>query len=701
MTLERAAHSMEDARVIGHIVAVQGFRVKVEILPETKSASRATLDGVQKAIAINAYVTFSIGAGQEVIGIISDLESRESYDPASGDGLTLELSKPRRIANIQLLGTIQQELNGGVFSPGITVLPTLDTPAQVGAPAALKAVFEVPPLRNRPEDYEGQDFDCDLRIGYPTGQPTSAVRASYNDLFSRPLAIVGNTGSGKSFSVASMVQKAMAALKEAISEPHIFILDINGEYSKAFPPAGAANDREPDRIYLNGVEFGIPIWFLNAEEICSWLSASEQTQEPVLKDWWAMVKSGASGKTVGLNSLQSALTSIDVLLGELSNLKRKNAGSYYDAIANHLAGSGIDTKALGDLFAEHKKVDKFNAEIVANQSEIIQEAEKIRSIIKEKIIKADETGELGIRTADSPLLIARNLLTEPSMINRAVSKEDAFRVEAHLTTLKLRLQTRLDDRRWRSFLNYEEATTNIPDLGSWFRQLGIGAQTGPRVSVLDFSMLSNEVLPYACAVVGRILLEARECLPAISRFKHPWVLILEEAHNYAGPGRADEDRGHKLARLSYERIAKEGRKFGLSLIIASQRPSEVSPTIISQCANFISHRLQNPEDIDHFRRIIPIQARRLLDQVTILAAGEAIVFGSAFHIPTRVQFDKPTPGPYSQTAAPFHEWSKEKNPFPLDEVITAWGLKATPSSGIQDGEAIENANPESASDSGA
>jgi DNA helicase HerA-like ATPase len=111
------------------------------------------------------------------------------------------------------------------------------------------------------------------------------------------------------------------------------------------------------------------------------------------------------------------------------------------------------------------------------------------------------------------------------------------------------------------------------------------------------------------------------------------------------------------------------------LIIASQRPSEISQTIISQCANFISHRLQNPDDIDHFRRIIPMQARRLLDPVTILASGEAIVFGSAFHIPTRVQFDRPNPGPYSQTAAPFHEWSKEKDTFPLAEVIEAWGVQ--------------------------
>ena len=109
------------------------------------------------------------------------------------------------------------------------------------------------------------------------------MRASYNDLFSRPLAIVGNTGSGKSFTVSSLVQKAMDALKGAREEPHVFVLDINGEYGKAFPPEAGASERSPDRVYLNGAEFGIPMWFFNAEEICSWLSAAEQTQEPVLR----------------------------------------------------------------------------------------------------------------------------------------------------------------------------------------------------------------------------------------------------------------------------------------------------------------------------------------------------------------------------------------------------------------------------------
>jgi hypothetical protein len=464
----------------------------------------------------------------------------------------------------------------------------------------------------------------------------------------------------------------MKALDGAAEEPHVFILDINGEYGKAFPTVATAA-RLPDRIYLNGREFGLPLWFMNAEEICAWLSAAEQTQEPVLKDWWAIAKGGDAAAAVSMNALQNAMSALDQLLSELTKIKKKAAGSHCDAVTGHLADTDIDTAAFEALFENHRLVNDFNTEVMNNQAAIAAEAEKLKDAIRDKIVGGNATAEAGVRTADSPLPISRATLTDPSLINRAVSKEDSFRVDAHLTTLKLRLKTRLDDKRWRAFLNYEDTGTKIENLSGWFRRFGLGAAMGPNVSVLDLSMLSNEVLPYACAIIGRVLLEARERLPAASRYRNPWVLVLEEAHNYARPARSDEDRGHRLARLTYERIAKQGRKFGLSLIIASQRPSEISQTIISQCANFISHRLQNPDDIDHFRRIIPMQARRLLDQVTILASGEAIVFGSAFHIPTRVQFDRPDPGPYSQTAAPFHEWSKSSTPFPLDTVIDAWG----------------------------
>jgi len=693
---------MENPRVIGHIVAVQGFRVKVEILPETRSASRATLDGVQKAVAINSYLTFFIGAGQVVIGIITDLESRESYDPASGDDLTLELMKPRRIANVQLLGTVEQDPDRWLFNPGITILPTLDTPAEIGAPETLKAIFETPPRRNKPDDYEGEDYDFDLSLGCPTGQPSQSVRASYNDLFSRPLAIVGNTGSGKSYSVSSLVQKAMSALGEAGNEPHVFILDINGEYGRAFVPSPNEQNRKPDHVYLNGEEFGIPIWLFNASEICSWLSASEQTQEPVLKDWWAIAKADQSeaSDARGNNTLRHAITKASLILEILdaSNKPYKHACCRQFKILKDYVGTreigGI--AELRALLIPHK--DQYNADKAHldwdspdNEADIREKTEQVIQSIKGMLAQDVGGALLATTTADSPRYPPKYRLIDPTLLDRATPAEEAGRIEAHLTTLKLRLKTRLDDPRWQSFLSYDSETNSVKSMVHWLERLGLGKREGPRVSIVDLSMLSHEVLPYACTVIGRVLLEARENLPAARRYKHPWVLVLEEAHNYARPARADEERGQTLSRLGFERIAKEGRKFGISLIVASQRPSEISQTVISQCANFISHRLQNPDDIDHFRHIIPMQARRLLDQVTILASGEAIVFGSAFHVPTRVQFDRPKPEPDSQTAAPYHEWTKETEPFPLGDVIHAWGLEEIPED-IAEAPALQHEN---------
>ncbi len=670
---------MENPRIIGHVASVNGFRVKVELLKEARSPSRATLDGIQTAIAINSYLTFPLGSGLSIIGTITDLEARESYDPTSGDELSLELLKAKRVAIVQLLGTIEHNGKSWSFNPGITILPTLDTPAEIGSPKVLEAVFERPPQKNRPDDYATDDFDFDLVLGHPTGQKDNKVKASYNDLFSRPLAIVGNTGSGKSYSVASLLKKAMAELKHTpINAPHVFILDINGEYARAFLPNEIANrPRQPDQIYLNGEEFGIPLWFFNAQEICAWLSASEQTQEPVLKDWWSIAKNenSASATTNPNNLLRSALTSIEVLLEELPRIKRKNIKSYAESISGYLSTSGINLTTFLTPIQQHYSVNEYNAEIISNQAEIQQQANILKEQIKKMISDEIDAATDVTNTADSPLLIKRRDLINPTLINRAVSQQDTNRIDAHLTTLKLRLKTRLDDKRWQAFLNYEKERNKILSLGDWLNRFGFLEENSQRISIIDLSMLSHEALPYACGVIGRILLEVRERLPANQRYRHPWVLVLEEAHNYARPARQTEDRGQMLSRIAFERIAKEGRKFGLSLIVASQRPSEISPTIISQCANFISHRLQNPDDIDHFRRIIPMQARRLLDQVTVLASGEAIVFGSAFHIPARVQIDIPTPAPWSQTAAPYHQWKNNNDNFPVETILINWGLK--------------------------
>jgi hypothetical protein len=192
------------------------------------------------------------------------------------------------------------------------------------------------------------------------------------------------------------------------------------------------------------------------------------------------------------------------------------------------------------------------------------------------------------------------------------------------------------------------------------------------VAIIDCSMLSHDVLPCFCAVMGRVLLDLRVRTEPSCRTAQPFVIVLEEAHNYLRPARQDESWGVRLARDAFERISKEGRKFGLSLIIASQRPSDVSATVLSQCANFLIHRIQNPEDIDYFKRILPLGSRDLLDQLPILAPGEGLMMGSAVNVPTRVRVRKPDPAPESETSTPWAAWQTGQSAFDIRTAVKRW-----------------------------
>lgn len=675
---------MEKHRVIGHVVAVHGFRLKVELSPEAKSPSRATLDGVQRAVAINAFLTFDLGAGTHAIGTLTDLEARESFDPARDEELSLELTKPRRIASVQLLGVVKQEgQKKWKFDTGITVLPTLDTPAEVADPEILVCVFGQPPERNRPRGWKESSngrFDFPLELGHQTGDEDTKIKASFNDLFSRPLAIVGNTGSGKSCTVARLFQAVLeneAIAKQKEHDPHLFVLDINGEYASAFLSAEACEyEREPNKAYVNGRDFGVPAWLMNSQEVCEWLSAAEQAQQPVLKAWWSNLKAPSVPALGNKDYLDEAL-SVARQMHPLSDLKKNDARNKFIAIYRYLSGAGIDLSGLQAAVQQYcTKTEPLSSDgytnfygaVITNGPAIDAALTELKAAIQEKMDQR-LPDEFAIASGDTPIYIPTAKLGDTSNLVTAATNEDAPNIDQHLTTLRMRLKARLADRRWSVFSNYD--VLGIKSTSEWFKSLGFGSNE--RVTVIDLSMVAHEALPYVCAVIGRVLLETREKLRADQRYTNPWVLVLEEAHNYARPPRQTEDRGQSLSRAAFERIAKEGRKFGLSLVVASQRPSEVSSTIISQCANFFSHRLQNPDDIDHFRSIIPKQAQRLLDQVTVLTAGEAIAFGSAMHVPVRVQIRAPTREPWSTTAAPYAEW-KEAHRFPTPEVLEAWGV---------------------------
>jgi uncharacterized protein len=708
-----------EERVIGRVIGVEGVTITVELEADVKSAARSYIDGIEMAILMNAFVTFELGGGQEAIGIITGLSSKQSFEAYKQD-LNLELVKPMRIAWVQLLGTINEDKNvkKTKFSPGVSELPTLDTKALIPDKKILNIILEEAPKMNRPSSYfsQSENYDSYIELGSASGLKAQSVNASFNDILSRPLAVLGNTGAGKSYTIAHILQVIKEYLKSNNEKykAKVFIFDINGEYSKALNLEIPKDGKEPNKVYVNGKEFGVPIWLWSLYEVNHLFRTSEQAQEPVLN---RLILNAKRKKFLSLKSynINRAYDAFDYIRMRIANIEevcrvsnRPKQGAFfvhnYSTIISELeyikSVNEDIFKILNEIYNYEeikkiyeyyeKKVNEPKGEWYKNTEGIDGEnSKKVEDWCREfknRIIAKKNDFEIKnrltiIETGDIPEFFSAYETFKDIEAFKEASRaiEDQRDISQHLAGLHLRIQEKLNDKRWQFIFNYEKKEFNNKwrNLEHWLKCIGLSEEPSSDlpITVFDCSMLGHDILPFFCGVVGRLLLDLRQHILPSERFYEPWVVVLEEAHNYIFPYRQDESRGVKVSRETFERIAKEGRKFGLSLIIASQRPSDVSGTILSQCSNFIVHRLQNPADIEHFREMIPAQSKKILDQVTILTPGEALIFGSAVHVPSKVQITCPEPPPQSDSSCPYLYWLEEnlkKRPFPIKEAISHW-----------------------------
>ena len=187
--------------------------------------------------------------------------------------------------------------------------------------------------------------------------------------------------------------------------------------------------------------------------------------------------------------------------------------------------------------------------------------------------------------------------------------------------------------------------------------------------------MAAEVLENVTALIGRLILEFLQRLGETggetARGSVPVVLVLEEAQNYIGQRRHSEDES--ISRVVFERIAREGRKYGLGLVVASQRPSELSKTVLSQCSSFVVHRLQNPEDLRYFKDIVPGVYGPLLDQLPALAPQTALVLGEGVRAPSLVRIREAQPLPRSHDPRFYKYWVDATDPaVDVESICVRW-----------------------------
>lgn len=234
-----------------------------------------------------------------------------------------------------------------------------------------------------------------------------------------------------------------------------------------------------------------------------------------------------------------------------------------------------------------------------------------------------------------------------------------------------RLENKISDRRLGFMFNGVEGMSDFTWLDKFVTAvLGSTGENGKAgIKIINFSEVPSDILPLIVSLVARVTFSVQQWTP--SDLRHPIALLCDEAHLYM-PQRGMADAADDISLDIFERIAKEGRKYGVSLVVISQRPSEVNKTMLSQCSNFVSMRLTNAEDQGVIKRLLPDSLGGFSDILPTLDTGEALVVGDASLLPSRIRIDEPQNKPNSGTVDFWDEWQKPVKDNRLSTAVDNW-----------------------------
>jgi ABC-type dipeptide/oligopeptide/nickel transport system ATPase component len=701
---------------IGRVVGVDTAQVSIELNRDLKGMSRSTYEGPQEVGRINSYVIIPIGA-RRLVAMVTRVVLVEEAEMRA-DRTMVALPAARRLMKATLIGTI----DGNSFRQGVALFPVLDNPVYLAGRADLDAIFG-PVDQSQGATLNPEQPGYCIPIGESAVVQGRPIRIDPDAFFGKHAAILGSTGSGKSCTIASILQSVRA--QPGVKRTTCVILDTNGEYRTAFQKKKddvTWENAGPVRaLYIpsdpsNTAErLVIPYWFMNAEDFVRLFQASKGVQRPVLLEALRLARND-TGSASPLAILREELVHEINRIWSLSGKDEKTSKDVRDLAAGlktrigqvdmteawnqsdntyQLTKQDVETAldAVSRVATQHIDNGTYPKVLPADARKMIRDA---IDPIYEKLTGAhlgEGSGSTG-RSADAPSHFDK-LKFRSRHIEQVLRREESggARAREFSGTMLLRIDRLLADRRFDFLFGPGGETLPNPAhaLATFLRDtLGIGApwavelsseedvpkgrlpfydrqrgkESAVDVVILDLSLLAAEVLENVTALIGRLVLEFLQRLGEHggegARGSLPVVLVLEEAQNYIQQPRFAEEES--IARGVFERIAREGRKFGLSLVVASQRPSELSKTVLSQCSSFIVHRLQNPEDLRYFKEIVPGIYGPMLEQIPALAPQTALVLGECVPAPALVKIREAQPKPRSRDPRFYRYWVADSAP---------------------------------------
>jgi uncharacterized protein len=549
---------------IGKVDSVDTASVVVKVTDESR------LRGLQ----VNHLVAIrSSRAGQHLIGMISKIMRKAMSSLPDNEG-TEEIPEGavivENLVRILLIGTLVDRVGTepNIFRRTLETVPEIDAECFVIEGEHLTGFMQA-------ISKSSKDGIRPLSLGYYTIDDAAEAWIDGNRFFQRHAVIVGSTGTGKSWTVARIIEQ-VAALPNA----NAILFDIHGEYS---PIAGSGiqhlkiagpGDLTGKKGLNDGIIF-LPYWLLTYEEMLAMLLDRSDQNAPN----------------------QAMVFSREVTQAKQRQLEKENRK---EVLANFTIDSPIPY-ILQDVITQLVALD-------------VEKVEGARA---------------------------------------GTEKVGPF--NGKLTRFIQRLEAKRGDRRLGFLFGAPEETMSY----DWFPKLckqllgGSRQQETGGVKIIDFSEVPSDVMPLMLGLVARLIFSVQQWVD--KKELHPIAIFCDEAHLYI-PERLSTDAATELGFRSFERVAKEGRKYGIGLIVISQRPSEVNKTVLSQCNNFVAMRLSNAEDQAAIRRLLPDSLGGIADVLPVLDTGEALVVGDASLLPSRIRITPPTKKPNSGTISFWDEW---------------------------------------------
>lgn len=554
-------------RAIGTVQNVDTQKISVSVEEEE----------ILNRLKINDLLILSgNNADEKLIGMVTKVsKKRLEFDENEFDPMSEYSSN---YCNVTLVGTFYVKLSAtktNIFRRAVNTYPEINSQVYLAESEALSIIMNS--LDSEIKSNTG------LAIGkYASNKSVEAILDG-NKFFQRHASIVGSTGSGKSFTVANILEKA-----NKLGYSNIIVFDLHGEYNEL-------SYAKQIKINDNG-GLHIPLWFFNYEEIHSLFIESAE----------------------GTSSNQRAV----VIQYILENKKK---------------------------YIENSK-EFISSEIITADTPVPFSAIGLKAYLEDENIKEVGTGEF-----------------YKSGEKQGQEKTKQGQYNGKLTNLITRLQTKIDDKKY-NFIFNEESTNQANYLNHFVSEI---MDNDSKIKVIDLSEIPSDMLSIVIGIVTRLVYDVQFWMtPATDETRHPLAFICDEAHLYMPKDTSKMKAVEKKSLEIFEKIAKEGRKYGVSLVIVSQRPAELNTTIISQCNNIISLKITNDRDKSAVATMLTDSLIGLVDVLPNLDVGECIVVGDSIKLPTKIILDKPQEEPKSSTIDFWDRWFDGKGTvFDIDTAI--------------------------------